>query len=382
MIPYNRQSIDDTDIEAVIKVLRSNYLTTGPMPEKFEKSLSEYTGFKHAAVFNSATSALHCACLALGINEKSLVWVPAITFVATANCVEYCQGEIDLVDIDRKTGNISVEALKEKIIKYKEYGKSLPDAIIVVHYAGQFCDLKSIKKITDKYGIHLIEDASHALGASLPLGWDQYRGEAVIYSFHPVKMITSGEGGAILSNDQDFIKKAKIIGCHGITRDKSDFHYKSDGDWYYEQQYLGYNYRMSDINAALGLNQLLRIDSFVAKRREVASLYETSFKKKKVDFTESNRIGESCYHLFPILLKNNNSFHVFNELRKSGIGVQKHYIPILRHPYYKNKYYFDESEYVNSIYFYECSISLPIFVDFTLEDQSKVIKEVLELCSE
>lgn len=381
MIPYNRQCIDNDDIQAVVDVLKSNYLTTGPKPLEFEESLSKYTGFKHAGVFNSATSALHCTCLALGINDKSLVWVPAITFVATANCVEYCQGKIDLVDVDKETGNISVKALYEKIKDYELSGKALPKAIIVVHYAGQYCDLKSIKEITDKYGITLIEDASHALGASLPQGWDQYRGDAVIYSFHPVKMITTGEGGAVLSDNENLVKRAKLFGNHGITRNKTEFEFESDGDWYYEQQSLGYNYRMSDISAALGLSQLKKIDWFVSKRRELAKLYETEFLDENISYVNANSIGHSSYHLFIILVDSKKSCSMFNSLKDAGIGVQKHYIPIFKQPYYKNKYNFDESKLINSTNFYNSAISLPLYVDLTTEDQSNVIGKVVSLCS-
>jgi UDP-4-amino-4,6-dideoxy-N-acetyl-beta-L-altrosamine transaminase len=380
MIRYNQQSISDEDIQSVVDVLKSGYLTTGPMPTALEKALIQYTGFKYGSVFNSATSALHCTCLALGINNKSIVWVPANTFVATANCVEYCNGTVDLIDIELDTGNICVLALQEKIKFYIKNNKKLPDALIVVHYAGQYCDLKSIKKITDKYGISLIEDASHALGAQLPEGWDKYRGEAVIFSFHPVKMITTGEGGSILSNNKDLINKARYFGNHGIIRDASEFKYKADGSWYYEQQMLGYNYRMNDMNAALGLSQIKRLDEFVYKRRLLAKTYENAFDEKKIEYVNGNKIGRSCYHLFPVQVDESISNKIFDSLVEKGIGVQKHYSPIFCHPYYKEKYDFDYSEFNVSMNFYKRSISIPLHVDLNDNDQSKIINEITKLC--
>lgn len=375
MIPYGRQSIDQADIDAVNEVMHSEFLTTGPYIEKFEKALVDASEYQQATVFNSATSALHASCLALGINHKSRVWVPAISFVATANCAEYCGAKVSFVDIEPDTGNICTQALAESL-KKANVDNTLPDLLIVVHYAGHFCDMPSIYQLSKQYGFSVIEDASHALGAVAPNSWSpEVYGKVRIYSFHPVKMITSAEGGVALSNDESLAKKIRLYGNHGIEREESNWQYPSDGGWYYEQHLLGYNYRMSELHAALGLSQLKKLTEFVNKRKLLVNYYH-QLMAGSINWVNQSKHGESSYHLLGVLLPEEQAKDIFTRMRDNGIGVQKHYIPIMNQPYYQNKYHYDRNAFPNAQKFYRQVMALPLFCDLTLLEVEQVCLEL------
>lgn len=375
MIPYGRQSIDQADIDAVNEVMHSKFLTTGPYVDQFETALIEASEYQQATVFNSATSALHASCLALGINHQSRVWVPANSFVATANCAEYCGAKVNFVDVELDTGNICTQALEESL-KKANAENLLPDLLIVVHYSGHFCDMPRIYQLSKHYGFSVIEDASHALGAVAPNSWSpEIYGKIRIYSFHPVKMITSAEGGVALSNDESLAKKIRLYGNHGIEREAKNWHYPSDGDWYYEQQLLGYNYRMSDLHAALGLSQLKKLAEFISKRKQLVHHYH-QLMGESVRWVNQSKHGESSYHLLGVLLPEQRAKDIFSAMRANGIGVQKHYIPIVNHPYYQNKYSYDIAAFPNAQTFYRQVMALPLYCDLGLSEVKQVCREL------
>ena len=342
MIPYGRQEITEDDIAEVEKVLRSDFLTQGPAVPRFEKSVADYCGASHAIAVNSATSALHIACLALDLGPGDWLWTSPNTFVASANCGRYCNADIDFVDIDPKTYNMSVDALSEKLIQAEKLGK-LPKIVIPVHFAGQPCDMPSIYELSKRYGFKIIEDASHAIGASynkVKVGSCTHS-DITVFSFHPVKIITSAEGGMSLTNEKNIYDKMSRLRTHGITNDKTKMEDRpKDEIWNYQQIDLGFNYRMNDIQATLGLNQMKRLDEYVKRRHKLAKYYDIELKDLSLTLPWQTTDFYSSYHLYPILVKNDSDSkiqkHIFEELKKNDIGVNLHYIPVHRHPYYNN----------------------------------------------
>ena len=380
MIPYGRQDISETDIQAVVDVLRSDFLTQGPAVPAFEKAVADYCGAGHAVTVNSATSALHIACLALGVGKGDVVWTSPITFVASANCALYCGADVDFVDIDPRTYNLSTERLAEKLAQAEKSGR-LPKVVIPVHLCGQPCDMAGIHALSQRYGFKIIEDASHAIGGKYkgePIGNCRYS-DITVFSFHPVKIITTGEGGMALTNDAQLAKRMQLLRSHGITREVSEMTHAPDGPWYYQQIELGFNYRMTDIQAALGLSQMRRLDEFVAKRHAIAKRYEELLADLPVTTPWQHADSYSGLHLYVIRLKlaeiGKTHREVFEALRAAGIGVNLHYIPVHRQPYYEGlgfkAGYCPEAEQ-----YYAEAISLPMYPNLTEAQQDKVIESL------
>ena len=380
MIPYGRQDISQEDINAVIDVLKSDFLTQGPVVPAFEKAVSDYCKAKHAFAVNSATSALHIACLALGVRKGDLVWTSPITFVASANCALYCGADIDFVDIDPATYNMSVKALEEKLIIANQLGR-LPKVLIPVHLAGQSCEMDKINELSKKYGFRIIEDASHAIGGKYKkkaIGGCQYS-DITIFSFHPVKIITTGEGGMCLTNDSQLAISLNRYRSHGIVRQASEMTHMPDGPWYYQQIDLGYNYRMTDIQAALGLSQMNRLDDFVAARHAVAKRYNDLLNEDWLELPWQHPDTYSGLHLYIIRVKKNKlgitHRQLFEKLRNEGILVNLHYIPVYKHPYYETIGY-DKQEFPNAEAYYSEAISIPMFATFTESEQQFVVDAI------
>ena len=364
MIPYSRQEIDKDDIDAVVNVLKSDYLTQGSETPDFENELTNKFNCKHAVALSNATSALHLACLSLGVKKGDIVWTSTITFVASANCAKYCGAEIDLVDIDIKTYNISLDALEQKLIDANKKGK-LPKVVIPVHLAGNPCDMENIFRLSKKYGFKIIEDASHACGST-------YNGEIIgnckysditIFSFHPVKMITTAEGGVCLTNNFRLFNKIYNLRSHGILRSNYTNPDSNHGPWYYEMIELGFNYRLNDILASLGRSQLKKIDSFVTKRNELAKYYKARLENLSfINYQKVHQNNLSSYHLFIIRVDkshNESRLVLFEKLRNQGYFVNVHYIPIYKHPFYSKL--FKTKSFPNTEEYYSSCISLPIF---------------------
>ena len=380
MIPYGRQDINDEDIKAVIEVLKSDFLTQGPAVPAFEKSIIQYCGCEYAVAVNSATSALHIACLALGIGKDDIVWTSPISFVASANCALYCGADVDFVDIDPVSYNLSVVRLEEKLEHAKKENK-LPKAIIPVHFCGQPCDMSSIFKLSKQYGFKIIEDASHAIGGKYkgePIGNCKYS-DITVFSFHPVKIITTGEGGMAVTNNLELANKMQSLRSHGITRDPDKMTHLPDGQWYYQQTELGFNYRMTDIQAALGNSQMSRLDEFVAKRHELCDRYNHLLSSLPIVLPFQNGDGYSGMHLYVIRLKLNEMHishkQVFDNLRKMGVGVNLHYIPIHTQPYYL-KMGFKRGDFPQSETYYSEAISLPMYPGLASDDQMRVVQSL------
>jgi len=378
MIPYGRQDINEADIEAVVKVLRSDFLTQGPVVPAFEKALASYCGARYAASATSATSALHLACLALDVGVGDLVWTTPITFVATANCAVYCGATVDFVDIDPRSYNLSVKRLAEKLDRAEKSGK-LPKVVIPVHLCGQPCDMAGIHALGQKYGFKIIEDASHALGGRYkgePIGNCRYS-DITVFSFHPVKIITSGEGGAAMTNDLALFGKMARLRSHGITRDASEMVSAADGPWYYEQIELGYNYRLTDLQAALGLSQMQRLDEFVTKRQSLAARYGELLKDFPAITPWQHADSYSAMHLYVVRLRLDeikaSHREVFERLRVNGIGVNLHYIPVYHHPYYARQG-FKATDFPEAERYYSEAISLPLFPALTQDQQLEVVR--------
>ena len=379
MIPYGKQDITKEDIDLVLEVLGSDFLTQGPVVPNFEKKLSNYVGAKHAVACNSATSALHIGCLALGLSQGDLMWTSPVSFVASANCGLYCGATLDFVDINPNTFNICPAKLEEKLEEAKKHN-CLPKILVLVHLAGSPSDLKKIYSLTKKYNIKLIEDASHAIGAKYDnqsIGNCSFS-DITFFSFHPVKIITSGEGGMALTNNDSLAKKMKLLRTHGITKDQKEMS-QIDGPWYYEQIDLGFNYRMTDIHAALGISQCNRIESYVARRNEIANFYNEALSSLPLKTPKIQKNAYSSFHLYIIRLELENISHshkeVFTKLREHGIGVNLHYIPIHLQPYYKNLG-FQEGDFPNAESFYNEAISLPIFPTIPDKSLEKVVREL------
>lgn len=383
MIPYGHQDINAEDVKAVTAVLQSDWLTQGPMVEKFETEIANYCKAKYGIAVCNGTAALHLACLALNIGPGDLVWTSPNTFVASANCALYCGAEVDFVDIDERTYNMNVAQLKSKLAVAKQNNK-LPKLVIPVHFAGQPCDMQAIKKLADQYSFYIIEDASHAVGGEYnktKIGSCTHS-DMTVFSFHPVKIITTGEGGMIMTNQTELQAKIRQLLTHGITKNSKLMQNQSEGDWYYEQQDLGYNYRITDIQCALGLSQFKRLDDFVKNRRELKARYDAGLKDLPLILPYEAEYSYSPYHLYVIQLQldkiNKNRKQVFNELRQAGIGVHVHYIPVHTQPYYQ-KLGFNKGDFPVAEQYYQAAITLPLYYGLTEKNQDYIIKTLHEI---
>jgi UDP-4-amino-4,6-dideoxy-N-acetyl-beta-L-altrosamine transaminase len=381
MIPYGRQDISEADIQAVVEVLKSDFLTQGPAVPAFEKAVADYCDVQYAFAVNSATSALHISCLALGVGKGDLVWTSPITFVASANCALYCGADVDFVDIDAATYNMSVSVLEEKLIKADKIGR-LPKVVIPVHLAGQSCEMDKIYALGQKYGFRIIEDASHAIGGKYKgkaIGGCQYS-DITVFSFHPVKIITTGEGGMCVTNNPELANSLTRLRSHGIVRHPSEMTHTPDGPWYYQQVELGFNYRMTDIQAALGLSQIKRLDEFVTTRHAIAKRYNDMLKEYWIEMPWQHPDSYSGLHLYIIRVKRKNKhishLQLFERLRNSGILVNLHYIPVYRHPYYQ-KLGYNLSDFPEAEAYYAEAISLPMFVTLSEEKQAEVVARIV-----
>lgn len=381
MIPYGRQDIVQADVDAVVKVLESDFLTQGPAVPAFEKIVADYCGAQHAIAINSATSALHIACMALDLGPNDWLWTSPITFVASANCARYCGANVDFVDIDARTYNMCPQALEEKLKKAKTLGR-LPKIVIPVHFGGQSADMQAIHALSVEYDFKIIEDASHAIGGkyqSHPVGDLRYS-DISIFSFHPVKIITTGEGGMALTNDERTARRMSLLRSHGVTRDALEMLHEPDGAWYYQQLELGYNYRLTDLQAALGISQISRLDAYIARRHEIAVRYDELLFSMPVTTPWQHPDTFSAYHLYPIRLKikdiKKSRRIVFDELRNAGVGVNVHYIPVHLQPYYRN-FGFGFGDFPEAERYYAETISLPMFPKLSDMQQDHVV-EILQ----
>ncbi|MCH2547445.1 MAG: UDP-4-amino-4,6-dideoxy-N-acetyl-beta-L-altrosamine transaminase [Alphaproteobacteria bacterium] len=379
MIPYGKHDITEEDINAVTAVLRSDYLTQGAVVPQFENAVATVCGAQHAVACNSATSALHSACAALGVGVDDYVWTSAITFAASANCARYCGAKVDFVDIDPRSYNISIDALREKLSRAEQCG-TLPKVLIVVHFAGQCCDMAAVAALAQQYEFAVIEDAAHAIGGSYrsePVGNCHYS-DITVFSFHPVKIITSGEGGMALTNNALLAEKMRLMRSHGITRKPELMTHSSEGEWYYQQLLLGHNYRMSDIHAALGLSQLTRLQHYVAQRTGLAQRYAILLKDLPLVLPWQAPDSASAWHLYVVQLdcpQPRNA--VFNALRKAGIGVNLHYIPVYHHPYYQ-ALGFVKGHCPEAEKYYDRALTIPLFATMN-ETQQQQVATALEM---
>lgn len=382
MIPYGRQEITQTDIDAVVGVLQSDFLTQGPMVPRFEQDVAQHVGASHALAVNSATSALHIACLALGLGPGDRLWTTPITFVASANCALYCGAEVDFVDIDPRTYNLCPQALALKLEQAALEG-TLPKVLVPVHLCGQPCDMQAIHALSQRYGFKIIEDASHAIGG-------KYQGEFIgncrysditVFSFHPVKIITTAEGGMALTNDGELANKMALLRSHGITRDPAQMTREADGPWYYQQIDLGFNYRMTELQAALGVTQMERLDQYVARRHQLARRYDDLLASLPVTTPWQHPDSYSGLHLYVIRLQldqiQKTHRQVFESLRELGIGVNLHYIPVHTQPHYE-RMGFKPDDFPQAQIYYREAISIPMFQTMTDEQQDEVITALRE----
>ncbi|MQA57531.1 UDP-4-amino-4,6-dideoxy-N-acetyl-beta-L-altrosamine transaminase [Pseudomonas piscis] len=377
MIPYGRQDITQADIDSVVEVLQSDFLTQGPMVPRFEQALASHVGARHALALNSATSALHIACLALGLGPGDWLWTSPITFVASANCALYCGAQVDFVDIDPVTYNLSPQALERKLEQAEREGK-LPKVVVPVHLCGQPCDMQAIHALAKRYGFKIIEDASHAVGGKYQ---DEFIGnckysDITVFSFHPVKIITTAEGGMALTNDAALAERMALLRSHGITRDPAQMTHESDGPWYYQQIDLGFNYRMTELQAALGVSQVQRLDQYVARRHVLARRYDQLLAGLPVTTPWQHPDSYSGLHLYVIRLQlgkiAKTHAQVFASLREQGIGVNLHYIPVPTQPYYRQMG-IDPEVFPQAQQYYREAISLPMFQTMTEQQQDQVV---------
>ena len=382
-IPYGRQDINQQDIDAVVQVLHSDWLTQGKAITRFEQSVADYCGVRYAIAVSSATAALHIACLAIGLGERDYLWTSPNTFVASANCGLYCGAKVDFVDIDPNTYNLSIEALEQKLANASKQG-CLPKVLVPVHFAGQSCEMEKIAALSQEYGFHVLEDASHAIGG-------KYQGKAIgccefsdlaVFSFHPVKIITTGEGGMVLTNREDLYEKLIRLRSHGITRNPELMQGESHGAWYYQQLDLGFNYRMTDIQAALGASQMQRLEEFVNRRRFLAQRYNHLLQDLPLILPYQHPDTESSWHLYVIRIHLDKicqtHAQVFEELRQVGIGVNLHYIPVHTQPYYQNLG-FKWGDFPSSEGYYKSAISIPLYYGLSKEDQNRVVDKLREI---
>lgn len=383
MIPYGRQDISQQDIDAVVNVLKSDFLTQGPQVPAFEQSVTNACDADYAVAVNSATSALHITCLALGLGQGDWLWTTPNTFVASANCGLYCGAQVDFVDIDPRTYNLCAVELEKKLVAAEQTGK-LPKVVIPVHFSGQPCDMQAIHALSQKYGFKVIEDASHAIGGKYqgePIGNCRYS-DITVFSFHPVKIVTTAEGGVAVTNNAELAEKLNLLRSHGITRDEHLMTKPMDGPWYYQQIELGYNYRMTDMQAALGVSQMQRLDEYVAKRHELAERYNELLKDLPIILPWQSEDSYSGLHLYVIRLQldkiSKTHLEVFNGMRESGILVNLHYIPVHLQPYYQ-ELGFEAGQFPEAEQYYKEAISLPMFPIMTDEQQNQVVSTLKEL---
>lgn len=383
MIPYGRQDISEADIQVVVDVLRSDFLTQGPAVPAFENAVAGYCGAHYAVAVNSATSALHIACLALGVGSGDRVWTSPNTFVASANCALYCGAEVDFVDIDPRTWNLSVSRLREKLALAKEDG-CLPKVVVPVHFSGQPTEQEAIWDLAQKYGFSILEDASHAIGASRngELVGNCRWSDITVFSFHPVKIITTGEGGMALTNDERLAERMAMLRSHGITREASRFVDASLGPWYYEQQMLGFNYRMTDIQAVLGISQLARLGGYIERRNVLAERYDHALRNMPLQLPIVQEENRSAFHLYVIRLKPNATGkahrQVFESLRQRGIGVNLHYMPVHLQPYYR-ELGFVPGQYPEAEAHGQEAITLPMYSALTDQQQDQVVDSLHQI---
>lgn len=377
IIPYGRHDVTDADVEAVVDVLRSDWLTQGPVVPRFEQTVSHYCGARHAVAVNSATSALHIACLALGLGPGDRLWTSPITFVASANCGLYCGAEVDFVDIDPRTYNLCPQALERKLVEAEREGR-LPKIVVPVHLCGQPCDMQAIHALSQRFGFRIIEDASHAIGGKYqgePIGNGRHS-DISIFSFHPVKIITTAEGGMALTNDAELARRMALLRSHGITRDPAQMTHVPDGPWYYQQVDLGFNYRMTELQAALGVSQMERLDGYVSRRHALARRYDEQFADLPLTLPWQHPDGYSGLHLYVIRLKldqiGKTHREVFEALRDQGIGVNLHYIPVHTQPYYQ-RMGFRPGDYPEAERYYAEAISLPMYPSMPDGQQDQVV---------
>jgi len=377
MIPYGRQHISEEDVQAVVEVLRSDWLTQGPAVPHFERAVASFCGTEHAVAVCNATAALHIACLALGLGPGDRLWTSPNTFVASANCGLYCGAKVDFVDIDARTYNLSLEALRIRLEAAEKTG-SLPKVLVAVHFAGQSCQMQAIQALGERYGFRIIEDASHAIGGSYlqkPVGIGLYS-DITVFSFHPVKIITTGEGGMALTRSAEIAERLRLLRSHGITRDPRQMAGSSQGDWYYEQIAVGFNYRLTDMQAALGLSQIARMEEFVKRRHEVAARYDRELRELPLTLPWQHPDARSAYHLYPVRVRGNRR-RVFDSLRAAGIGVNVHYIPVHTQPCYR-QLGFRDGDFPEAERYYAEALSLPMFPRLTDEQQGQVIRAVTD----
>lgn len=374
MIPYGRQSISADDIAAVEEVLRSDFLTQGPVVPRFEKTVAAYCSTAHGVAVNSATSALHIACLALGVGPGDRVWTSPVTFVASANCALYCGAEVDFVDIDPVSTNMSVAALETKL-RAARAAQRLPKVVIPVHLTGQSCDMAEIDALATEYGFSVIEDASHAIGGAYggrPVGSCDHS-DICVFSFHPVKIVTTGEGGLAVTQDTVLADRMELLRSHGITRTPAEMTEPAHGPWYYQQIHLGFNYRMTEMQAALGVSQMTRLDAFVARRHEIADIYDARLSGLPLDTPKRLPGRRSALHLYVVQMHEPaRHLQVFEALRDAGILVNLHYIPVHLHPWYR-KMGFGYGDFPNAEAYYARAISLPMFPAMTAQEIDTVI---------
>ncbi|EEA03766.1 DegT/DnrJ/EryC1/StrS aminotransferase [Burkholderia sp. H160] len=377
-IPYGRQSIDESDIAAVVRVLGSDWLTQGPAVPAFENALAARAQAGHAVAVCNATSALHIACLAAGLGPGDMLWTTPNTFVASANCARYCGADVDFVDIDPATFCLDALALECKLDEASHAG-TLPKVVIPVAFAGRSADMRVIRRLADRFGFIVIEDASHAVGATYagrPVGCGDYA-HMTVFSFHPVKIVTTGEGGAVLTNDSRYYERLLSLRSHGITRDPSRMESDSEGPWFYEMQELGFNYRMTDLQAALGLSQLGRLDAFLARRRALAARYARLLDGLPLSLPRYDALDDSAWHLYVVRLKTGATRithrETFEALRQAGIGVNLHYIPVHLQPYYR-RLGFAPGQFPQAEQYYREAISLPMYAGLSDEEQDVVAR--------
>ena len=385
MIPYGRQDINQQDINAVVEVLKSDFLTQGPQVPAFEQAIIDACDAKYAVAVNSATSALHIACLALGLGNDDWLWTTPNTFVASANCALYCGAKVDFVDIDPRTYNLCAKQLEKKLIAAQKVGK-LPKIVIPVHFSGQSCDMQAIHELAKKYGFSIIEDASHAIGGKYkgePIGNSRYS-DITVFSFHPVKIVTTAEGGMAVTNNAKLAEQLDLLRSHGITRDEKLMTQDMDGPWYYQQIALGFNYRMTELQAALGLSQMQRLEAFVIKRHELASRYDNLLHDLPITLPWQHPDSYSARHLYVIRLQleqiNITHLDVFNALRAAGIQANLHYIPVHMQPYYQ-KMGFASGQFPEAEKYYKEAISIPLFSAMTEGQQDTVCSTLKTILS-